>query len=131
MNRTPIDVLTFLSNLSATDPVIIGLVLILAFYKKEISDDFEDMKESVEKEIDNRLGHQDQKLENTSNFVKSSQTTSRILGKDAEIGKCAGGPAFFCVNNPKAGVGTNSDAFASLKDTGIASSEVEEDTTNK
>ena len=55
----------------------------LAFYKRDIHEDFEDMKEGIEKEIDIRLSHQDQIIENTSNFVKTFQTTLRILGKDA------------------------------------------------
>ena len=55
----------------------------LAFYKRDIHEDFEDMKEGIEKEIDIRLSHQDQIIENTGNFVKTFQTTLRILGKDA------------------------------------------------
>ena len=55
----------------------------LAYFKKETHEDLEDMKNGIEREMDVRLSHQDEILDNISNFIKTLQDTLKILGKDA------------------------------------------------
>ena len=43
----------------------------LAYFKKETHEDLEDMKNGIEREMDVRLSHQDEILDNISNFIKT------------------------------------------------------------
>lgn len=51
-------------------------------FQRKTVDDFNQMKEDLEGEMDNRFTHQDEIIDNLSNFLKTYQETLKIIGKD-------------------------------------------------
>jgi hypothetical protein len=53
-----------------------------AEFQKAIMNDIKVVKDEINSEMDNRFSHQDEIIDNISNFMKTFQETLKILGKD-------------------------------------------------